>query len=119
MFVFGGARGGVNEVSVRIDEAGQDDATQEIEFAGATGFGEAFDAAARAEGGDASFADQKRGVGDDGGIVELAAATRRGAAKREELGTVGEEQGTLRAGLGHVRFGCHGTEIRKRVQVVR
>jgi len=56
LFVFRGAGGGVDQMRVRINEAGEDDAATEIKFASAARLAEAFHAAARADGGDASVA---------------------------------------------------------------
>ena len=77
---------------VRIDEAGEDDAAAEVESARATGFAEAFDPAARADGGDASIVNEKRTIANDGKIVECAATTGRSSAKSEELGASGDQQ---------------------------
>ena len=101
----------MDKVCVRIDEAGHNDSAGKIEFAGATGFRKALDAGARADCCDAAITNEDGAVRDESGIGESAPAARRGAAKGKELGTVGEKQGILRAGIGHVRFGFHGTEI--------
>lgn len=117
LFVFGGPGTGMNKMSVGIDEAGNYNAASEVEFSGATRFGEAFDAAARADGGDASVADEKSAVGDDAWFGEGATAARRGAAESKEFGAVGKEQEVLCAGARHFVLDVHGTEIRKQVQV--
>ena len=100
---------------VRIDEAGNDDAASQIDFAGAAGFGQALDAATRTDGGDESIANQNRAVEDDVGPIEGFAAARRGSAKREDLGAICDEQRFLHAGLRH-EIGFYGTEIRRRLQ---
>lgn len=58
LFVFGGAGARMDEVRVRIDETGNDNTASEVEFARAAGFGHALDLAARADGGDAAFANE-------------------------------------------------------------
>ena len=64
LFVFVGAAARENQVRVRIDEAGEDHASGEIEFFGAARLAQFFDAAARADGGDAVFVDE------DGAVAE-------------------------------------------------
>jgi len=118
LFVFGGARTRMNKVRVRIDEAGNDDAAGEIEFADAAGFGQAFDAAARTDGGDVSVANEKRRVGDDLRISERTSPTRRGASKRKDLRAIGQEQRMFWATrVGHFELDVHGTEKRGEAQV--
>lgn len=76
---------------MRIDEAGDDDVVGEVEFAGAAGFAEAFDLAARADGGDASIANEERAIADDSGIAERPATARYGSAKSEKLSAARHE----------------------------
>ena len=106
LFVFGGARGGVDEVSVGVDKAGEDDAATEIEFTGTGGFGEALNAAARANGGEASIADENRTIVDDAGGGEGGAAARRRATESENFGAIGNEPRIFCARIGHFGFVC-------------
>ena len=76
---------------VRIDESGKDNAAPEIDFARAARFAEVFHAAARADGGDASVANQKRAIANDAQIAERVATARRGTAQSDKFGASGDE----------------------------
>lgn len=106
LLVFCGARAGVNEVGVRIDEAGKDDAAMKVELAGATRFRQSFDAAARADGSDAAFANEERAVVKDAGSGERAAPARRGSPKGENFRAIGDEPSVRLARIRHFGFGC-------------
>lgn len=116
LFVFSSARARMNKMRVRIDEAGNDNASSEIEFACAAGFGQPFDRSARANGGDATVANQKRAVGDDARVSKRAAAARRRTAKRENLRAIGEQLIQRATRVGHFQLDVHGTEKRGEVQ---
>lgn len=75
----------MNQMGMRVNKPWKDDAAVEVNFACATRFRQAFDAAAWAHGGDAAVLDEKGAIDDDAGIGERATASRRGSAKRENL----------------------------------
>ncbi|MGB7082891.1 MAG: hypothetical protein WBD54_14760, partial [Candidatus Acidiferrales bacterium] len=106
LLVFSGTRAGVDEVGVRIDESGENNAAVEVEFAGAAGFGEAFDAAAQADGGDAAFANEERAIAKNARVGERASAVRRGPAEGENFRAIGDEPGIQLARIRHFGFGC-------------
>ena len=66
---------------VRIHEAGKDDASGEIEFFGAARGAELFDAAPRADGGNAIFAYEDGAVANDAEFAEGFAAAGNGSAQ--------------------------------------
>ncbi len=98
LFVFGSAAGGENQVRVGIDEAGENDATGEIEFFGAARGAEFFDAAAGADGGYAVFADEDGAVADDTEFAEGFAAAGNWAAESQQLRAAGDQP------IGHGRL---------------
>jgi hypothetical protein len=70
---------------VRINEAGENDASAEIYFLGATRVAQAFDVFARPDGVNFALANQERAVADDFEITQFAAASRSGSAQGEKL----------------------------------
>ena len=80
-FVFRGAALGKNEVGVGIDEAGENDASAEIQFFGAAGSRKLFDFFAGADGDDPVFVEDHGTVADDAEIFERFAAAGCGAAQ--------------------------------------
>jgi hypothetical protein len=84
-FVLGGATLGKNQVRMRIDESGENDASAEIEFLGATRLAKAFDVFARSHGVNFALANQERAIADDFKIAQFAAASRSGPAQGEKL----------------------------------
>jgi len=76
---------------MRINEAGKDNASAEIEFTRPAGFRKPFNAAARADGGDAPVANQQRAIANDAKIAECAATARRGSAQSKKFGASGDE----------------------------
>ena len=83
-----------------IHEAGKDHAAGEIEFFGAARGAEFFDAAARADSGDAVFVNQDGAVADDAEFTEGFAAAGNGPAQSEELRAAGDQPfGTSIIGL--------------------
>jgi len=91
-FVLGGAALGKNKVRMRIDEPGENDASAEIEFLGATRLAKAFDVFARSHGVNFALANQERAVADDFEITQFAAASRSGPAQGEKLRAASDEQ---------------------------
>ena len=91
VFVFMGAAARENQVSVGIDEAGEDDFAVQVDFFGFARFGMIFDAAAGADGGDAVFVDQDCAVANDGEVIEGFATAGNGAAQGEQLRAAGDE----------------------------
>jgi hypothetical protein len=90
-FMFVGAAIRKDEVSVRIDEAGEDYAIAEVEFFGFSCEGVAFDFFARAHGYDASALNDECAIADDGGIGKRFSATRRGSSERQEFRAASDE----------------------------
>ena len=84
-FVLGGATLGKNQVRMRIDESGENDASAEIEFLGATRLAQAFDVFARSDGVNFALANQERAIADNFEIAQFAAASRSGPAQGEKL----------------------------------
>lgn len=76
---------------MRINEAGKNDASAEIEFARAARFAEVFNAAARADGGNAPIANQQRGIANDARIAERAATAWCSSAKSKKFGAPSDE----------------------------
>lgn len=91
LFVFGGARGGKNEMRMRIDETGKNNTSAEVEPARAVGFAEAFDAAARPNADDTPVANQQRAIANDAQIAKRAATARCRAAQSDQFGASGDE----------------------------
>lgn len=101
---------------VRVNEAGDDDAPSEIEFAGAAGFGDALDTTVRTDSCDASVANEDGAIAEDAWLGKSFAATRHGATKREDLRAIGEELIRGATGVGHFDWDVHGTEKRGEAQ---
>ena len=76
---------------MRINEAGENDASAQIEFTRPAGFRKIFNAAARADGGDASVAKQQCAIANDAEIAERTATARRGSTKSEKFGAANDE----------------------------
>lgn len=91
---------------MRINEAGEDNTSAEIEFARVARVAEAFDAAARADGGDASVANQQCAIANDAKIAERTATAWCDSAKSKKFGASGDEDVfRLRRG-GDFSHGC-------------
>ena len=90
-FVFGGAALGKNQVRVRVDKAGQDDAAVHVQLFGTASVRVLFDFLARPDGDDAVFVRQDRAVFKDAEVGESFAAARNGSAQRENLRCAGDE----------------------------
>lgn len=96
----------MHQMRMRVNEAGENDAAAEVEFARATGFAQAFDATARTNSRDASLANEERAIANDTEIAERSATPRSRSAKSEKLGAAGDEDVCLPGTGGGFRHGC-------------
>ncbi len=115
-FVFGSAGGCVDQMCMRINKTGKNDLSAEVNFLCATRLRQAFDVAARANGGDAAIVYEECAILDNTRISERAATARRWSAERENLRAICEEQGISRA--SHL-IRVHGTEKMSAAQDVK
>lgn len=83
----------MDQMGVRINEARKHDASAKIESTRAAGFAKAFNAAKRADGGDASIVNQQGAIANDSEIGESGPSARGRTAKGEEFGAAGDQQG--------------------------
>src|SRR5580700_4536653 len=82
LLVFSGAAQRENQVSVRIDKAGQNNASDQIQLFGAPRFRQTFDAPLRAHRRDAVLMNQNRAVSDDFKLAKRAPAAWHRTAHR-------------------------------------
>ncbi len=82
---------GKYQVSMGVDKTRKNNFALEIEFLGFARAGKFFDAAARADGGDAIFVNQDGAVANDRQIIKRLAAAGNGAAQGEQLRAAGDE----------------------------
>src|SRR5690348_5083315 len=92
LFVFGSAAGGENQVRMRIDEAGQENASAQVEFFGATSSAKPLDSSARPDGGDAVATDEDGPIANDFQVAQGGAATGNGTAQGEQLRAARNQQ---------------------------
>ncbi len=81
---------------VRIDEAGENHASRQIDFFGAARLAQFFDAAARTDGGDAIFVNEDGAVGNDAEVAESFAAAGNWSAQGQQLRAAGDEDSRAR-----------------------
>ena len=91
LFVFWRAAHGENQVSMRIDKTGQDNAAAEIELFRAARFPRAFDAATRSDRHDSIVMDKKSAVANNSQLAKRAPAPGYSAAKRQKLRAAGNQ----------------------------
>lgn len=94
-FIFLGAAGGVDQMSVRIHKAGQDDAAGGIKFVSLAREGMSFDVVSRTDSHDEAIAHEQRAIFYDAEVGKGFATARATTANGQQLRSACNEGGVV------------------------